>query len=113
KENEWNTNYKIVIPNMVVAAISIFAVIYGLQKDLTPYSLIMAGFALFNAIIMVFGVYLAHRVTNQNQILRSRLKRKNVQLLWSVKERSYKVANVLFYGIRKISLPLLLVLIIA
>lgn len=113
KENEWNTNYKIVIPNMVVAALSIFAVIYGLEKDLTPYSLIMAGFALFNAIIMVFGVYLAHRVTNQNQILRSRLKRKNVQLLWNVKEKFYGLANLFFYGIRKVSLPLLLVLIIA
>jgi len=112
KENEWNTNYKIVIPNMMVAALSIFAVIYGLEKDLTPYSLIMAGFALFNAIIMVFGVYLAHRVTNQNQILRSRLKRKNVQLLWRVKEKFFELGNVSFSGIRKISLPLLLILII-
>src|SRR5690606_12152239 len=94
KENEWNTNYKIVIPNMVVAGLSIFAVIFGLQRDLTPYSLIMAGFALFNAIIMVFGVYLAHRVTNQNQILRSSLKRKNVQVLWTIKEKFYGVAEV-------------------
>lgn len=112
KENEWNTNYKIVIPNMIVAGLSVFAVIFGLQKDLTPYSLIMAGFALFNAIIMVFGVYLAHRVTNQNQILRSSLKRKNVQVLWTIKEKFYGVAEVFFYQLRKISLPLLLVLII-
>jgi len=113
KENEWNTNYKIVIPNMVVAGLSIFAVIFGLQRDLTPYSLIMAGFALFNAIIMVFGVYLAHRVTNQNQILRSRLQRKNVQLLWGIKEKFRDLGNNLFYATRKISLPILLVLIIA
>ncbi len=112
KENEWNTNYKIVIPNMIIAMLSIFAVIYGLQKDFTPFSILMAGFALFNAFIMVFGIYLAHRLTNQNQILRTNLRRQNVQLLWSIKEKFYQFTNAVFFGMRKISFALLLLIII-
>jgi len=44
KEDEWNTNLKLIIPNFVVALVSIFAIIYGLKQDLTPFSLMMAGF---------------------------------------------------------------------
>ncbi len=112
KENEWNTNYQIVIPNLIVAILSIFAVIYGLQRDFTPFSILMAGFALFNAIIMIFGIYLANKVTNQNQILRSRLKNDKVKILWNIKEKFNFLSNGVFYGVRKISLFILLFLVI-
>lgn len=113
KENEWNTNFRIVIPNMIVALVSITAIFYGLERDLTPYSLIMAGFALFNAFIMVFGIYLAHKVTNQNQILRNRLDYSKISILWHLKKGFYKTANYIFIGVRMISLPLLLILLVS
>jgi len=113
KENEWNTNYKIILPNAVVAVISIGAIIYGLQRDLTPFSIVMAGFAFFNALIMGFGIYLANKVTNQNRIIRNNLAFSKISTLWNFKRIFYKVANSTFNTTRKFSLPLLLVLLIS
>lgn len=113
KENEWNTNYKIIIPNAVVAAISILAVVYGLSMDLTPFSLVMAGFALFNSFIMLFGIYLTNKVTNQNRILRRALSKSKVSLLYNVKQKGRELAGVSFMVTRKLALPLLLILLIS
>jgi cellulose synthase (UDP-forming) len=108
KENEWNTNYKIIIPNLSVAFLSILAIIYGLSIDLTPYSLVMAGFAFFNACIMFFGVYLTHRVTNQNRILRENVDPKGLLILWKAKKIFFRTAQKTFVTTRKIAWPLLL-----
>lgn len=113
KENEWNTNYKIVIPNIIVALVSIVAIIYGLQKDFTPYSIVMAGFAFFNACIMFFGVYLSNKVTNQNRILRSSLAKTKISYLWKAKQGLRQFANWAFIITRKVALPLLLIILIA
>lgn len=109
KENEWNTNYKIIIPNAIVGIISLVAIIYGLQKDLTPFSIVMAGFAFFNALIMAFGIYLANKVTNQNRILRDRFAFSK-KSFWSFKRVFYKGANSTFIATRAIAFLLLLAL---
>lgn len=113
KEDEWDTNLKIVIPNILVAFISIFAIFYGLNRDLTPFSLIMAGFAFFNTCIMLFGIYLSGKFTNRNKILRANLHKKSVSFLWYLKKGFYKIADFTFATTRLIALPLLLVLLIS
>ncbi len=112
KEDEWNTNLKIIIPNAVVAIISILAIVYGLYQDLSPFTLLMAGFAFFNACIMFFGIYMTFRVTNRNNILKSGLKRKTVVSLYNIKLRAYRIANGIFNFIRRVAAPLLLLLLI-
>lgn len=112
KEAEWDTNLKIVLPNAVVAIVSIIAILYGLEQDLTPFSLIMAGFAFFNASIMIFGIYLSFNATNRNKILRSHLQKKAIYFLWNLKQGFYKVADLSFTVTRHISLPLLLLILI-
>lgn len=112
KEEEWDTNLKIVIPNAVVAIVSIFAIVYGLKQDLTPFSLIMAGFAFFNASIMIFGIYLSIKATNRNKILRSHLQKKAIYLLWNLKQGFYKISDFTFNITRHIALPLLLLILI-
>lgn len=113
KENEWNTNYRIVIPNAVVAIVSVLAIIYGLHQDLTPFSLVMAGFAFFNSLIMFFGIYLTHKVSNQNRILRTSLSKSKVSLLYYIKQKIRGLASISFTVTRKIALPLLLLLLIS
>lgn len=51
-ENNWGLN----IPNIVVIAISLFSIIFGLYRDWNPYNLIMAGFAGINCIILSFTI---------------------------------------------------------
>ncbi len=90
KNDEDSTHISLLVPNLVVAALSLAAVAYGLQRDLTPYSLIMAGFALLNTVFMLFSVYLSFGVTNRVRTLRRRLpaaarnlgRRSKRQLLW-------------------------------
>lgn len=107
KESEFNTNLKIVIPNIIVAVISVFAIIYGLIEDFTPFSLFMAGFAFFNTCIMIFGIYLAIRVTNQNRILRTTLNQNGIIKLFTVKEFFRRTFHKAFTLTRKTALPLL------
>lgn len=113
KENEGDSNYKIILPNAIVALVSIAAIIYGLSRDLTPFSIAMAGFAFFNALIMVFGIYLANKVTNQNRFLRNNLEFSVIKFLWSFKRTLYNASNTVFEATRVMALPLLLILTIS
>lgn len=113
KQSEFNTNLKIVIPNAVIAFISLLAVVYGLQRNFTPYSVIMAGFALFNTGIMIFGIYLSVRSTNQNRILRSNLDEKALVMLWNIKQILRDVFHSTFVFTRRAAFPILVVVLIA
>lgn len=112
KEDAFDTHMKIILPNAIVAAVSIIAVIYGLNRDFTPFSIIMAGFALFNATIMLFGIYVAIRVTNQNKILRNHLHKSYIKGLTKGRRYFYNMANAAFNVTRKVALPLLLLILI-
>ena len=107
KQSEFDTNLKIVIPNAIVASISIFAIFYGLQQDLTPFSIIMAGFAFFNSLIMLFGIYLSVRVTNQNRILTTNLRKNTVRQLWKFRVFLREMFHSAFTVTRKLALPML------
>ena len=109
KEGEEHSNYKIIIPNLIVAALSISAVIYGLGKNLTPFSVIMAGFALLNAGFMIFSIYLTNQKTNKNQILRKGLRKDAVTFFINVKDYYRKFSNYLFHLIRPVALTLLVI----
>ncbi|MCP9201511.1 glycosyltransferase [Gramella sp. GC03-9] len=112
KENEFATNLRIVVPNLVIAILSILAIIIGLRRDLTPFSIVMAGFALFNALIMFFGIYLAVKATNQNNLLKENLQKSTLRSLQNIRSGSLNIANVLFNITRKAALPLLLAAVI-
>lgn len=112
KEDAFDTNMKIILPNALVAAVSIFAIFFGLYRDFTPFSIIMAGFAFFNAMIMLFGIYVAVGVTNQNKILRKHLHKRYVQGLSSARRSFYKLANTAFEVTRGVALPMLLLILI-
>jgi cellulose synthase (UDP-forming) len=59
KEDKDATSFRLLLPNIVIGIVSIFAIIYGLSIDFTPFSLFMAGFALLNAGFMFFSLVLA------------------------------------------------------
>ncbi len=61
KEDKDLTSWKILVPNLLVAIVSIVAVIYGLSIDFTPFSIFMSGFALINASFMFFTIVFAYQ----------------------------------------------------
>lgn len=112
KGDENSTDLRIVLPNILMGLISLGAIAYGLHRDLTPYSLAMAGFAFLNALFMFFGVYLATRVTNKNQILRTYLAKRTLSLLVSLKHAFERLSDRLFHLTRATALPFLLLIIL-
>ena len=110
KEDEFNTNFRIIIPNLVVAIASILSVIIGLNIDFTPFSLMMSLFALFNAFIMGFGVYMTVRVTNQNHFIRKRLKTEVLSEFRKLKIKVFRTGNRVFDITRTIAFPLLAII---
>ncbi len=107
KQGDEFSNYKIIVPNLVVAGLSISAIIYGLSKDFTPFSIVMAGFALLNAGFMMFGVYLTNQRTNRNRLL-SEGGHKNIEGgLKTLRGWYYKIRENLFHRIRPVALGLL------
>ncbi len=105
-KDEEGTNYKIIIPNMVIAVLSMTAIIYGLQTNITPFSICMMGFAFLNILFMLFSLYLASRITNKNEILRNSLKRDVIDFLKIIKGKVIDGSDYVFRFTRIIALPL-------
>ncbi|HEY5746225.1 MAG TPA: glycosyltransferase [Chryseolinea sp.] len=56
KESTTRDSWSICIPNIVVALLSLLAIIYGLYTDWNPYSIFMAGVTSLNVLFMAFTV---------------------------------------------------------
>ncbi|MEX0660661.1 MAG: glycosyltransferase [Balneolaceae bacterium] len=102
KEDKERTCWKILIPNLVVGAISIAAVIYGLTINYTPFSIFMSGFALVNTFLMFFTLVLAYE------------KQKPIMVTHEFKEQKKSLLNytrnISYYTWQKAALPLVLVI---
>ena len=96
------------IPNLLVGLISVFAILYGLHRDLTPFSMMMAGFAALNAGFMFFSLYLATGLTNENRILRDRFPGLVRFFLRPAKNVYRKISRFVFRWTRRAALPVLL-----
>lgn len=109
KSEDEENNFRIVVPNLIVGVLSLIAIIYGLNQDFTPFSLVMAFFALLNALFMFFSIYLVAKVTNRNRILRTALEHKTIDLLKEIKKFFGRAVDFVFTITRTLALPLLLV----
>ena len=65
KDSEAHDSWGLAMPNLIAAAASVGAVAYGLYRDWTPYSLMMAAFALWNAAQLTFVAALGQQRTLQ------------------------------------------------
>ena len=94
------TRFILLLPNLIVAILSIGAIVYGLNQNFTPYSLVMAFFAFLNALFMLFSFYLGWKVTNTNQILRRNLDSTFIGRLKKVKHFFIVLADKIFVFVR-------------
>ncbi len=61
KEDEPENEKALNLPNLLAAALCLFAIGYGLQQDFSPFSIIMATFALVNAIVLIFNILISQQ----------------------------------------------------
>lgn len=57
KDGNEKNNWGLLLPNIIVALVSVVAIVYGLNLDWNPYSLFMAGIACLNCAFMLFMIY--------------------------------------------------------
>jgi hypothetical protein len=70
------------VPNLLIAAISLAAIIYGLLKDFNPYTIFMAGLASMQIVFMVFNLSISGYVSKESRINSFVMKlRKNTWLI--------------------------------
>ncbi|OMP29815.1 hypothetical protein BKM32_16105 [Mangrovimonas sp. DI 80] len=60
KTNTENTKFTLVLPNLILGAMSIIAIVYGLKRDYTPFSIFMSFYALYNAFDMFYTLAFAY-----------------------------------------------------
>lgn len=54
KEGQKKNFFKLIIPHIILIAASVLAILYGLAKDHSPYSWVMAAFASLNCVILTY-----------------------------------------------------------
>ena len=98
KEDNEITNFKILIPNILLAIASFVAIVYGLSIDLTPFTIFMSGFAFLNMFFMFYTIVFAYQKT------------KPIKLNLEEHKIAYskKISNYNFRIFNKISLPLVI-----
>ncbi|MDO1451220.1 glycosyltransferase family 2 protein [Rhodocytophaga aerolata] len=55
KEHNSKNEFRLGLPNLLLAIISLAAVVYGLNRDWQPYSFLMATFAACNAVVLLLA----------------------------------------------------------
>lgn len=71
--------FALMIPNLLVAVISIAAIVYGFMTDYTPYTIFMAGLAFMQVVFMVFIFSISGYVHDDSKLnnFATRLKKRN------------------------------------
>lgn len=68
KEGNVENNVKLVLPNIIAALVSLAAILYGISEDYNQYTLLMAAFALTNAISLgYFSLIVQQKFMHQLQ----------------------------------------------
>lgn len=108
KDEEQVANLRIVLPNILIGVLSVFAIVYGLRRDFNPFSLVMACFAGINALFMAFSVYLATSPLHIKEIVRKSGQQRVKGFLARMRHQYRKFSLWLFLLARRIALPALL-----
>jgi cellulose synthase (UDP-forming) len=108
--NEAN-NWPLNIPNLVVLAISLMAIVIGLYNNASPYTFFMAGLAGINCLVMAFNVMASRQ--NEFRKHKDRLGMVTVSMdyIHEVKKRFWKVRDWVYTGGRSIALLLSVVIV--
>lgn len=107
KDDSGPDNWRLNIPNLLVLLASAGAIVYGLSYDLNPYSLVMAGIAGINCLIMIFNIIASLRP----QRLQARFSWVRAALVYPLllKKQFWLFRHLRLYVVfRKLGLPLLL-----
>ena len=99
-------------PNLIIAALSVFAMIYGLLNDYNPYSLVMAAFAGINTFFMLF----VFAISSESAFTKFAERKKNIVAIGrkinKVRSKGWIFRHRLYDFVRLVGLPIILTVIL-
>lgn len=96
-----DTSFGLLLPNIIIILASILAIIYGLNYNLTPYTIGMTLFACLNVIVLSFNVLIAlqdvtkddSELTYEQILLQDGWVKKSKRYIWKLRHRIYSVSR--------------------
>ncbi|KAA2245368.1 glycosyltransferase [Chitinophaga agrisoli] len=104
KDDTESDNWKLNIPNGIMALLSLLAIVYGLHRDWNPYTWVMAGIAAMNSGILLFNIVISRR--NDLKRIKQRFTTlKELFVYWLLfKRQLWWFRHGLYTGIRRFAL---------
>lgn len=105
KDGQEENTLGINIPNLALGALTIASIVYGLVRDLNPYSIIMAGFAALNVVFICFIFFAS--MQNRWRAYKGKIPwlDRLFYRIWRVKDWFWKVRHGSYQLLRTIALP--------
>ena len=107
KDGEQSDPWRLNLPNIAIAVLSVAAIIYGLAYDWNPYSFVMAGIAALNCLFMGFVILASYQYKFKTFGGRSGLFKRAGIHIKILKRRFWLARHFLYSGARKLALPLM------
>jgi len=112
KDDNTPDSWTLGLPNIVMAAATIGAIVYGLWYDWNPFTWVMAGIAGINCLILLFNIIVSYRKTIRRMQEQSGFIRALLKYPLIFKKQFWVFRHLHIYaGIRKLGLPLLLMMV--
>jgi cellulose synthase (UDP-forming) len=99
-------NLKNNLPNILVLAISVISIIYGLNNDWSPFTLFMSGIVSLNCLFMIFMLVASSELKLQGYVGKHATLFNIVSKLQSGKRYFWLLRRSIYTGVRKVSLIL-------
>ncbi len=105
EENNWPLN----VPNLVVLAVSIFAILYGLSTDWNPYTFVMAALAAVNCFILLFNILASRQMDFRNIKERNKLLYTSSVHAFNARKSFWRFRLKFYSALRRVALFLTLI----
>ncbi|TRZ44197.1 glycosyltransferase [Robertkochia solimangrovi] len=108
KTGDDKTSWKLLAPNIFIALLSVSAIIIGLLKDFSPFSIFMSGFAFLNTCFMLFSIYLGSHVYQDRDKIEHNIKRKIFKVNYMFKHILWEFRHDVYRKVRKVAFLVLI-----
>ncbi|WP_198652186.1 glycosyltransferase [Chitinophaga deserti] len=110
KDDQEKDNWALNLPNILVAACTLAAIVYGLYIDWNPYTWIMAGIAGLNFTVMMFNIAISRQKDVQELRTEFRVLRNSFVYYRLLKQHFWNFRHGIYAGLRQFAFPMMLMM---
>ncbi len=108
KDGQEDDNWRLNVPNAMVAVVTFAAILYGLYIEWNPYTWMMAGIASLNLAVMLLNIAISRQKDFQHLREKVRVARRSFIYYKFLKQQFWNVRHTLYAGLRLFAFPIIL-----